>query len=425
MTKFPEFNKARLVLLIALLFTTLGAGVFRTPPILFMAAVLCGAPIIGSIVGRMAARCLHMTRTLPDVGTVGDVVRGRFTVTNRSRCPLFMVHGRGGEVPVRGGYSVLEPVEDELEADFVVPLLMPGAAVTWEQDWRLTRRGRHPIGPGAAGALDPLGLHTRLDARTTKHELLVLPRPVKIGRLGWSGGVSGSARTTVEAAKVVEALDFHGVRPHHPGEGLRRIHWKSTARTGNLHIIEWEEELSADLTLLLDTQASVAVKASGQQFGTDARDTFETGITLAASVATYLLENGYQFQMLCWEGSDGTSLGRHEARNLGGLSSILAALAGLEPVTSLDATLARLCHQGKHLIPQGRGVLLITTDLADVGAALHEVSASRPQALVLDALSFASKGAPTAQRPGQRLPSNVRLLRHGESLAQALEKGTA
>lgn len=425
--KFPDFNKARMVLLIALLFTTLGAGVFRTPPILFMAAVLCGAPLVGSLVGRLAVRCLRMSRYLPESGTMGDVVRGRYTVTNTSRWPLLLVHGRGGETPVKGGRPAMVPVEAGEELDFVVPLLMPGAQVTWEMDWRLTRRGLHLVGPGATGALDPLGLHNRLGAQTAPHEVLILPRPVKINRLGWSGGISGTARTTVQAAKVAEALDFHGVRPQLPGEGLRRIHWKSTARTGVLHVIEWEEELAADLTILLDTQSTVAVRAGEDGEGGPIRDTFETTVTMAASVATYLLENGYQFQLFFWE-KQGTELliGRHEARNLGGLPSILAALARVETVDDPGATLGLLAQKSRRLIPQGRGVLLLSTDLADIAAPLHELaraSGARPQALVLDALSFAARGAIAPGTMASPLPPNVRHFRYGESLASALEKG--
>lgn len=426
-SRFSDFNRARMVLLVALLFTTLGAGVFRTPPILFMAAVLLGAPLVGALVGRLAVRCLKMTRVLPESGTVGNVVHGRFMVSNTSRWPLLLVHGRGGEAPSRHGKPILELVEAGDAMDFVVPLLMPGASVTWEMDWRLARRGKHTVGPGAAGALDPLGLYNRLDARTPPHQILVLPRPVKINRLGWSGGVSGTARTTVQAAKVAEALDFHGIRPQLPGEGLRRIHWKSTARTGVLHVMEWEEELAADLTVLLDTQAQVAVKVGEDALGGPMRDTFETAIVLAASMATYLLENGYQFQLLFWE-KQGTELllQRHEARNLGGLPSIMAALARVETVEDSDATLPKLADKSRRLIPPGRGVLALTTDLADVSGtmqALARASGARPQGLVLDALSFAAQGNFTPVIKRTPTPPNVKLLRYGESLAGALEKG--
>lgn len=437
MFRIPELNKARMVLLIALLFTTLGAGVFRTPPILFMAAVLCGAPLVGSLVGRMAAKCLKTSRALPESGMVGDTVRARLKVRNESRWPLFLVHGRSGELPPRkldrAASAWPPPVVPEGDSEFVVPILGGGSEVTWEAVWRLNQRGLHKIAPAAAGALDPLGLHNRLDARSVSHDILVLPRPLRLNRLGWTGGLSGSSRTPTHASVVAEALDFHGVRPHRPGEGMRRIHWKSTARTGELHIIEWEEETASDLTVLLDTQAAVAVRGLPEpNAGSDAymADTFETNIVLTATLASFLLENGYQFQLICWENSPNGQpvLARHEARNLGGLPVILKALAKLQPVSSSDASAVHLTHSARRLIPSGRGVLLLTTDLADVSGAMRQFSGRMgpsSQALVLDALSFASGGTSPAGAglTGKRLPARARLVRRGESLTAALERG--
>lgn len=436
MFRIPELNKARMVLLVALLFTTLGAGVFRTPPILFMAAVLCGAPIVGSLVGRLAARCLRTTRLLPDTGMVGDLVRARITVRNISRWPLFLVHGSSGEVQTRRGArttgpALPPPVEPQGDSELVVPILGPGSELTWEATWRLTRRGVHLLNPAGAGALDPLGLYTHLGAKSQPHEMLVLPRPIKINRIGWAGGVSGGARTPTQPTVVAEALDFHGVRPHRPGEGMRRIHWRSTARTGELHVLEWEEEKASDLTVILDTQAAISVRGIPDRDGKDfyTSDTFETNIILAATLASYLLENGYQFQLFCWENDHGSNpvAARHEARNLGGLPVILRALARLQPVASSDASAARLAAGIRRYIPPGRGVMLLTTDLSDVQGAVRQLSErSGPpaQALVLDALSFAGAGAAGAIPTGaKRLPPGARLVRRGESLSNVLEQG--
>jgi uncharacterized protein (DUF58 family) len=261
--------------------------------------------------------------------------------------------------------------------------------------------------------------------------MLVLPRPLKINRMGWAGGVSGGARTPTQPTVVAEALDFHGVRPHRPGEGMRRIHWRSTARTGVLHVLEWEEEKASDLTVILDTQAAISVRGVPDRDGKDyyTSDTFETNITLAATLASYLLENGYQFQLFCWESDHGSHpiAARHEARNLGGLPVILRALARLQPVASPDASVGRLAAGVHRYIPPGRGVVLLTTDLSDVHGAIRQLSErSGPpaQALVLDALSFAGAGGTVPLTTNaKRLPPGARLVRRGESLSAVLEQG--
>lgn len=444
-----EINKSRLVLLIALVFTALGAGIFRTPPILFMAAVLCSAPVIGSLIGRLAGRKLSVSRALPDSGMAGETVTARLSVRNGSRWPALMVHLRGGAMakPRNRSWgwakSADEADDPALEIagqdEEVVPILAPGAREDWQQTWHLKRRGVHQIEGAAAGALDPLGLYARLDARTPPHEIVVLPRPLKISRLGWSGGSSGGSQTPLQAIVAPDAMDFHGVRPHQPGEGLRRVHWKSTARTGQLHVIDWEDEVASDLTVILDAQATIAA-------GHGAQSTFETSITLCASVAAFLLENGFHFQVFCWENGEpkaktkgerrkteapipGLHLGRYEGRNIGLLRPILHSFARLELVNSPDATLARLVQNVRPHLAPGRGVLLVSTNLAAVAPALLALQALpgvRAQALVLDAFSFAggehgaSLGAPMG---GAKLPPGAKLVRQGDSLTGILERG--
>lgn len=472
-----ELNKSRMVLLVALLFTALGAGVFRTPPILFMAAVLCGAPLMGSLVGRLAARNLRLKRQFPQVGTVGDKVVARLTVSNTGSLPALLVHCRSEQAlsPTKKGRR---PRYDGLllqgEAESVVPILLPGATAVWEERWQLTRRGIHELASAGAGALDPLGLYSRLGARTPTQQILVLPRALKIGRLGWNGSSSGGTRPPVQAARVADAADFHGIRVHHPGEGLRRVHWKSTARTGQLHVIEWEEEIASDLTLLLDVHAAVHAGPPGE-------DSLEALVTIAASIATFLLESGHRFGMMWWEAAPvagrgilkgGTFKGkaapleplhlcRFEARNVGALETMLSALAKLQPCHSEVATLAHLVEQGLPHVPLGQGTLLITTELADIENAMARIvptASSRgkreTQTLILDAASFAhQRGAaghatsePAARSKGRRkgktgalgvpagaspaeypvarsMGTSPRRLRCGDSIVAALERG--
>src|SRR5690606_11947394 len=118
-----------------------------------------------------------------------------------------------------------------------------------------------------------------------KHKILVLPRPLHIEKLGFLGGVGNASLAPHHATTVADATDYHGVRAWQQGEAIRRVHWKSTARTNQLHVVEWEETPTTDLILLLDTDARAIL-------GQDDESTLEQSITAAASVVCHLLENG-------------------------------------------------------------------------------------------------------------------------------------
>ena len=339
-------NKTRLVTLIALLSTLAGALVFRTPAILFLAATILCAPLLALAMGNWMSRGLRVARQMPAVGSVGDVVRARVTVKNTGWIPALLVHAQGRAlVPARGEVEVVPPpFEVEGDEELVVPILMPGAQFEGEVAWKLTRRGRF-VWPGArAGALDPVGLSVGLPARSAATELLILPRPLDIKRLEIGGGSPG-LQPLFRTAPTASA-QIHGVRPHQPGEGGRRIHWRATARTGELHVIDWEEESASDRTVLLDVSASSIAGPTGA-------DTLESAIVAAASVAAFLLENGQRARIFWWadNGTNGNTeddaplLRRVEARHRAGLSEILGALATIAPCHSRRATLEALSHR--------------------------------------------------------------------------------
>lgn len=440
-----EVNKVRLTLLIALLFTTLGAGVFRTPSLMLMTALLMGMPLVGIIVSRIASRSLTVSRHLPASGIVGDTISGDITVRNNARWPLFMVHLRSGEAIYQEAdkeVAAVIPVDDE---DSVAPVIRGRNTSTWRQNWRLQRRGVFQLSPARAGVLDPIGLYTRLPIKTAAHQLTVLPRAVPVSQLSFLGSITAGKQLPQYATAVADATDFHGVRPWRPGEGLRRVHWKNTARTGQLHVVEWEEALASDTSVILDTQSATIA-------GEGANSTLEVAITLAATIASYLLENGYQFELFHWEQLAATSepklrlplklrtsqnattlpskIQHFQGRNASDARAALQALAQIQAVQSADATLPHLCEQAGPLLSPARSILIIASSLADVQKALHRLEASVAagvacQALLLDADSFSITTDVTVPAHIEHSPTlsrQMRVVRRGDSLATVLER---
>lgn len=411
-----EVNKVRLTVLIALLFSTLCAGVFRTPPILFMAALLCSAPIVGLVIGRLGSRSLRLERNLPEVGTVGDIVSGELILKNAGRVPLFLTNARAGEA----AGAVVSLGDDE----HVVPTLRGHSVATWKHQWKLQRRGLHTLSAARAGVLDPLGLSTRLPAKSQAAKITVLPRPLKIEQLGLLGGMGANNQTPRHSTAVADAMDFHGVRAWQPGETIRRAHWKSTAHTGQLHVIEWEETPGADLALLLDTQAATI---AGREEGS----TLEAAITVAATIASHLLESGWRVQIWYYAAREGGStpiaqVQHLQGKNVQSVGAILRALAEIEPTTDSTATLSNLVQNAVPQIARGMGVVLLSSSRAEFAAALQRagVGGVFSRALIFDAESYETQkpsahGMTEARREKTR---DIRSIRHGDSLGAVLEK---
>lgn len=451
------FNKTRLVLLVAILSAAAGAVVFKTPSVLFLLGTLIAAPVLASAVGKWMSRGLRVSRQMPLVGTVGDELRARITVRNSGMIPALLVHacGRGpAETPRAARWRrqkservITFPAETDAffevvgEDELIVPILMPGASFAGEVAWKLKRRGLIDWPGARAGTVDPIALSDVLTARDAPTELLILPRPLGIRRLSLGGG-SSSAQPLQRVTAAADAAEIHGVRPYQPGEGGRRIHWRATARTGQLHVIEWEEETAADLTILLDVGASLVCGRAGE-------DTLEQGITAAASVAAFLLERGQRARIFWWADAvaapgDGPRLMRVEARHQTGLTQILTALAKIVPCQNAQATLSAL---GQRTAPEvgDESALLIGSDWANWEAALAPWRRGHFRAgvngLAFEAASFAQSeldgftlragAAVTATmqrleaskaRPKPALPAGVRRVARGGSLVDALEK---
>lgn len=434
-----QFNYIRLVLLVAMLFTLLAALIFRTTGVVFMAALLWATHPMGTLVGRFMRRRLTVTRDAPVTGMAGDIVSGRLRVLNTASTPAFLVHLRAGEVTNSSaktasatdtrsaaddigdgdiGDTLPEAVCDEKrawpivlldEAEHVVPFLQPNERAEWTLRWKLQRRGVHRLPPARAGACDPLGMFSALEAKTAPHAITVLPRPLRLERLGFAGGGQSSPRAPQHSAAVAEALDFHGIRAWQPGQPIRRVHWKSTTRTGELHVVEWEETLGSDLAVLLDVRIAAEDAAALDE-------ALEASITLTASVAAHLLESGHYFQMFCWQpapaapapgasdaSTPGIQLCHRQARKAGEIEEVLKALAELQALPSArlssEATLSRLARQAAPALGRS-GVLLIAPTTADITEAVAALGASttaqsyvrgpRVHVLALDAASFAS-----------------------------------
>lgn len=94
-----------------------------------------------------------------------------------------------------------------------------------------------------------------------------------------------------------EGMDFYGVREYRPGDLLGRVHWKTTARRGEIVVKEFEAEKSVRMVILLDNRR-------GGPGGWKARDRLDAQARVAATAAAYAFSAGCPVTMAAYRGSD-------------------------------------------------------------------------------------------------------------------------
>ena len=141
---------------------------------------------------------------------------------------------------------------------------------------RRVPRGRYPVEEAEIVIEDPFGLERVSVQLPTGASILVYPRLVDLDRL-----FSESGARTPEGRRLLmrrpTGFDLHSVREYEQGESLRRVHWPSTAKRGQLMVKELEDSPRDETAVLLDADRSVVV-------GEPADSSFELAVRAAGSI---------------------------------------------------------------------------------------------------------------------------------------------
>ncbi|MDP9433692.1 MAG: DUF58 domain-containing protein [Actinomycetota bacterium] len=157
-------------------------------------------------------------------------------------------------------------------------------------------RGRFVVGPLSVRLTDPFGLVELVRRFAETDELVVTPvvTPLPAVRLGgdWTGGGESSTR-----AVAASGTDDTATREYRHGDDLRRVHWKSTARVGELMVRREEQPFSSRATLLLDGRAEA-------HRGDGPGSSYERAVSAVASVGVALARAGFGLRLLDHAGHD-------------------------------------------------------------------------------------------------------------------------
>ena len=265
-------------------------GVIARQPLIFVAGLFVFIlAFVPELWYRFCLRDLTIRRT-PATNRimVGDTIEMRLDVVNGKALPLpwIEVADESPEafVPVRRRVGQSTRPNRVLLTHTLA--LWAYQRVRRRYTLRAQARGAYRFGPMTVRVTDPFGMLTRQSELETPATLLVHPLVVPLERLDLPAaapfGEQRASRRLVE-----DPLRVVGIREYVQGDEPRRIHWKATARTGQLQSKVYEASARRTVAILLDIRTTPRLS-----YGYD-EPLAELAICAAASVARWCGERGY------------------------------------------------------------------------------------------------------------------------------------
>jgi len=244
--------------------------------------------IFGAVLECLVLACLGWVLvTRPKLSVDRHVRPDRVTVGSNSRVELTITNVGTRRSPVVG---IRDPVSGTAGAELLLAPLVPGEEVTSTYHLPTTARGLLQVGPLDVVGADPFGL-TRLVRRSAPLvEVTVLPRIDQLDAVIASTGNDPHGGTPRSRRAGRTGDEFHALRPYEVGDDLRRVHWASTARSGELMVRHDETPWQGRTTVLVD------LRPTG--------DLLERVISAAASVLVAAWNRGDLTRLVTSDGSD-------------------------------------------------------------------------------------------------------------------------
>jgi uncharacterized protein (DUF58 family) len=369
----------------------LAAWAFGSKVLYPVALGLPAAVLLAWVVTRLANQPLQLRRSLPEGDRLeGDDVEVRLELLGERRLvPVkWVLRERIGRLGERA-----TTLAGHGHASYLLEALP---------------RGRYSFEDSRAEIEDPFGLERVEQPLSSPGALLVYPRLVELERLfSESGARSHDGRRLLLQRPA--GFDLHSVREHEQGESLRKVHWPSTAKRGQLMVKELEDSPRDEVAVVLDADPAAVVGGS-----------FDVQVRAAGSILLAHSRRGRRAVLV-------VNSGRREQRRVqsgeADWRQALDLLAAVEPEDG--PPLAAMLADEAHVAGRALELAIVTASLPPrlVERLVERSLGSRTVSLILvDTASFG--GAPRG-----RIPELLRLqaagvatvvLRNGDDLAERL-----
>jgi uncharacterized protein (DUF58 family) len=236
-------------------------------------------------------------------------------------------------------FTVIETVAGEARAA-TMPALVPGEVTPLTYVLNTSKRGTVTAGPLLLRRTDPFGLVVAERKVTGSVSVAVRPRrhPLRMLPTGRQRDLEGPTREVSQGS-----ASFHQLREYVPGDDLRHIHWRTSARTGTLVVKQLVDTTKPEVVVIVDNRRRAVAEAD-----------FEDVVEIAASVLHAAVQDGFPSQLLFADGSNDVD---PAAADGGGLSH----LDRLTDVRLSDED--SLLELAEALRARGRSLVFLTGEL--------------------------------------------------------------
>ena len=265
-------------------------------------------------------------------------------------------------------------------------------SIRWRHRIRAAKRGYYLLRPAIITSGDIFGLYANSHTADIPEAILVYPKIFPIEYFNLTS-LTPSGETRTENQLCHDPTRPIGVRDYCPGDSLRYVHWKASARHQKLQVKVFEPTVSRNTALLLDVE-------SFHKDGTCNEDNFETAISMAASLAYQWLNKGDPVGLFIntrlADSGQAVSLtpGSHQNQ----INEILTAFA--KTTTSPKSSFEEFIKNEGARIPYGTKLVILADTLSDALYTLaNNLRSTWPDLVILNT------GNPHSRTNQNRIPT--------------------
>jgi uncharacterized protein (DUF58 family) len=257
--------------------------IFSEADLFRIGLLLMALPVLSALTTSRARYRLSCTRQLvPRRIQAGQTAEARVRLLNVSR--------------LRTGLLLAEDLIPAAIAGpgrrprFVLESIEPAGSRDLSHQVAVDQRGKYTIGPLQVQVADAFGLASIGRSFATKSTLVVTPQIIALPRVSIAGNRLGDGESGLRTVAAAGEDDI-APRAYRDGDELRRVHWRSTARYGELMVRREEQRWHNRALLLLDTRRKAHV-------GTGPDSSFEYAVNAMASIGVHLVGQGIETQLI-------------------------------------------------------------------------------------------------------------------------------
>jgi uncharacterized protein (DUF58 family) len=351
--KDTQFTDAWIILGIVI---TVVALIARNGFLLAGAVVLFVVPLIGALWNRVSLYGVDYTRKLSETRAfLGETIELTLEVRNRKFLPVTWLHVLDqfpANLPVSGHEIRVNSVTNQGE---FLSFWNPGifGRLTRRFTVECNKRGYYLYGPATLSTGDGFGMFSRRGTLPGQQRLIVYPKIYTAEELRLPAKNPFGERAA-DAHLVEDPLRYAGIRDWQPEDGLKRVHWKATARRQELLSRVYEPTQEPQVLIFLN------VATMERHWLGHMPELMERAVSVAASLAALLAEDRVPVGLIAngvLPGSD-QPLRLLPGRSPGQLVRILELLAAVTPFAS--APIESLLLRESPRLPWGSTLLVVT-----------------------------------------------------------------